>query len=91
MWRMLTSRAEDLHIELVECDAAEESGVAHWLADYTFTQTGRPVHNDVRARFRFLTSPVMAALGRWSYGIFIWHLAVLAVVFPVLGIAPFDR
>jgi len=28
-------------------------GTAHWLADYTFTQTGRKVHNDVRARFRF--------------------------------------
>ena len=32
--------------------------------------------------FRFLDSPVMQALGRWSYGIFIWHLAVLAIVFP---------
>nr|WP_148275404.1 acyltransferase [Gordonia polyisoprenivorans] len=44
----------------------------------------------VRARFRFLTSPVMAALGRWSYGIFIWHVAVLAVVFPLFGIVPFS-
>ncbi|MGV9709353.1 acyltransferase family protein [Gordonia sp. NPDC003424] len=40
--------------------------------------------------FRLLTSPVMLALGRWSYGIFIWHLAVLAVVFPLFGIVPFD-
>jgi peptidoglycan/LPS O-acetylase OafA/YrhL len=24
-------------------------------------------------------------LGRWSYGIFIWHLAALAMVFPVIG------
>ncbi|AZG46346.1 acyltransferase family protein [Gordonia insulae] len=39
--------------------------------------------------FRFLTSRVMLALGRWSYGIFIWHLAVLAVVFPLFGIVPF--
>ncbi|MFW0794230.1 acyltransferase [Gordonia sp. CPCC 205515] len=40
--------------------------------------------------FRLLTSPVMLALGRWSYGIFIWHLAVLAAVFPLFGIVPFD-
>ena len=40
--------------------------------------------------FRFLDSPVMQALGRWSYGIFIWHLAVLAVVFPLFGIVPFN-
>lgn len=39
--------------------------------------------------FRLLTAPVMLALGRWSYGIFIWHLAVLAVVFPLFGIVPF--
>ena len=40
--------------------------------------------------FRFLDSPAMQALGRWSYGIFIWHLAVLAVVFPLFGIVPFN-
>lgn len=40
--------------------------------------------------FRFLDSPVMAALGRWSYGIFIWHVAVLTAVFGVFGIAAFD-
>ena len=41
MWRMLTGRADDLRIELVEHDADETTGTAHWLADYTFTQTGR--------------------------------------------------
>ncbi|MEA2329951.1 MAG: hypothetical protein QOH58_89 [Thermoleophilaceae bacterium] len=53
MWRMLTRRAEDLRIELVDHAADESTGSAHWLADYTFTQTGRPVHNDVTASFRF--------------------------------------
>ena len=28
-------------------------GSARWIAHYTFTQTGRSVTNDVRARFRF--------------------------------------
>jgi peptidoglycan/LPS O-acetylase OafA/YrhL len=27
----------------------------------------------------------MVTLGRWSYGIFVWHLAALAMVFPVIG------
>lgn len=53
MWRMLTGRATDLTVELVEHDADEESGRAHWIARYTFSSTGRPVVNDVRARFRF--------------------------------------
>ncbi|PEG34067.1 acyltransferase [Mycolicibacterium agri] len=34
---------------------------------------------------RFLGSPVMVTLGRWSYGLFIWHLAALWMVFPIIG------
>jgi ketosteroid isomerase-like protein len=52
MWRMLTNRATDLEIELREHEADEASGSAHWIARYTFS-TGRPVVNDIRARFRF--------------------------------------
>ncbi|MBY6680364.1 acyltransferase [Rhodococcus sp. BP-316] len=40
-------------------------------------------------RTRWLSGPFALMIGRWSYGIFIWHLAVLAVVFPVLGVSPF--
>jgi len=36
-----------------------------------------------------LGSTAMVTLGRWSYGLFIWHLAALAMVFPVLGTFPF--
>ncbi|ABG96972.1 probable acyltransferase [Rhodococcus jostii RHA1] len=38
---------------------------------------------------RYLASPLALAVGRWSYGIFIWHLAVLSIVFPVFGLVPF--
>ena len=34
---------------------------------------------------RLLGSTTMVTLGRWSYGLFIWHLAALAMVFPVIG------
>lgn len=59
MWRMLTSRATDLEIELREHDAGEESGSAHWIARYTFS-TGRPVVNDIRASFRFAETGLIA-------------------------------
>lgn len=38
----------------------------------------------------FLAGPVMSALGKWSYGIFLWHVAVLEVAFPVLGVDLFS-
>ena len=34
---------------------------------------------------RVLASPVMVTLGRWSYGLFVWHLAALAMAFPLVG------
>lgn len=34
---------------------------------------------------RLLGSRVMVTLGRWSYGLFVWHLAALAMVFPLIG------
>jgi peptidoglycan/LPS O-acetylase OafA/YrhL len=37
-----------------------------------------------------LGSPLMVTLGRWSYGLFVWHLAALAMVFPVIGTFPFS-
>lgn len=53
MWTMLTSRSTDLEVRASEIEANDETGSAHWIADYTFTQTGRKVRNDVRASFRF--------------------------------------
>ncbi|WP_141772803.1 acyltransferase family protein [Mycobacterium malmoense] len=38
---------------------------------------------------RLLGTVGMVTLGRWSYGLFVWHLAALAMVFPVLGTFPF--
>ncbi|WP_297450856.1 acyltransferase [uncultured Corynebacterium sp.] len=38
---------------------------------------------------RFLEHPVMQALGRWSYGIFLWHVAMLSIAFPLLGVKLF--
>ena len=42
MWRMLTGTPGELKIELLEHDADEATGSAHWRAHYVFTQTGRP-------------------------------------------------
>ncbi len=39
---------------------------------------------------RLLGSRPMVTLGRWSYGLFIWHLAALAMVFPIIGEFPFN-
>jgi peptidoglycan/LPS O-acetylase OafA/YrhL len=40
-------------------------------------------------RHRMLGNAPMVTLGRWSYGIFIWHLAAMTMVFPLIGVFPF--
>lgn len=42
-----------------------------------------------RAAHRILASRAGLAVGRWSYSVFLWHLAVLSIIFPAFGIAPF--
>ena len=71
MWRMLTSRAKDLSVELVSSDADDVAGNAHWLAHYRFAQTGRPVVNDVRSQFTFADGLIATQVDdfdfyRWS-------------------------
>ena len=39
---------------------------------------------------RVLGSRLMVTLGRWSYGLFVWHLAALTMVFPMIGEFPFN-
>ncbi|HHY07947.1 MAG TPA: acyltransferase [Corynebacteriales bacterium] len=47
------------------------------------------VMSDSGMRQRILVSAPFQALGRWSYGIFLWHLVVLRAVFPILGVSMF--
>ena len=43
-----------------------------------------------RVEGTLLSSRVMRTLGRWSYSVFLWHMAALYFVFPVLGVAMFS-
>jgi hypothetical protein len=89
MWRMLTTRGGDLEITLVEHEADETIGSAHWLADYTFTQTGRRVHNDVRAGFRFADGLIAEHDDRFSFHA--WARQALGPVGLLLGWTPIVR
>jgi ketosteroid isomerase-like protein len=89
MWRMLTERADDLRIELLEREADEQQGSAHWRAHYTFTQTGRPVVNDVRASFRFADG--LIAEHRDDFDFYRWARQALGPQGLILGWTPLLR
>jgi ketosteroid isomerase-like protein len=53
MWRMLCERGRDLRVTARRIEADDATGSAAWDADYTFSATGRVVHNRIEARFVF--------------------------------------
>lgn len=85
MWRMLVGRAKDLQVKLAEYEASDERGTAHWLADYTFS-TGRRVHNDVRAAFRFEHGLITDH--RDSFSFYAWARQALGPAGLALGWTP---
>ena len=89
MWRMLTRRADDLKIELLGHEADGDHGSARWVAHYTFTQTGRPVRNDVRASFRFAQG--LIAEHRDDFDFHRWSRQALGTPGLLLGWTPILR
>jgi ketosteroid isomerase-like protein len=53
MWRMFCARGDDLEVEFSDVTADDERGSARWEARYTYSPTGRPVHNRIVASFLF--------------------------------------
>jgi ketosteroid isomerase-like protein len=87
MWRMLTSRGGDVQVTLVDRRAgADGTATAHWLADYTFTETGRTVHNDVHASFVFRGGLIAAHRDRFDLRA--WGAQALGPVPGLLGYTP---
>jgi ketosteroid isomerase-like protein len=89
MWQMLTSRSADLRVEVLESTADDTSGSAHWIARYTFAQTGRPVVNDIRSTFRF--SGGLIAEQQDTFGFHRWARQALGLPGLLLGWTPIIR
>lgn len=89
MWRMLTAQATELRIELLEHAADEARGSARWRAHYVFSQTGRPVVNDVRASFRFAGG--LIAEHRDEFSFHRWARQALGAPGLLLGWTPVLR
>lgn len=53
MWTMLCQNGKDVKVEYSNIKTDEHKGTAHWEAWYTFSQTGRKVHNIIDAKFEF--------------------------------------
>ncbi|MEP6573773.1 MAG: nuclear transport factor 2 family protein [Gemmatimonadota bacterium] len=86
MWRMLCERGTDLRVSASDILADDQTGVAHWEAHYTFSATGRAVHNVVNASFAFAEGRIVAHLD--SFDFYRWARQALGIKGVLLGWAP---
>jgi len=89
MWRMLCERAKDLKVEFRDIEADDIAGRAHWEAWYTFSATGRRVHNKIDARFEFRDGKIFRH--RDSFDFWAWASQALGPMGRLLGWTGFVR
>lgn len=86
MWRMLCERGKDLELTYADVAADAEGGSASWQADYTFSTTGRKVHNEISAEFRFAGGLISEHRDRFD--LWRWSRQALGPVGLLLGWSP---
>lgn len=61
MWRMLckSQKGKDFQVTFRDIQASEAGGSAFWEARYTFSKTGRKVHNKIKAQFEIRDGKIM--------------------------------
>lgn len=89
MWHMLCESGKDLRIEFSDIRADGQSGRAHWEAYYTFSRTGRKVHNVIEARFEFRDGKIIRHADSFSFPR--WARQAFGLTGWLLGWTPFLR
>jgi hypothetical protein len=83
---MLCERAADLQLTVDRIHAEGGSGSAHWEAKYTFSATGRPVHNVIEASFTFVDGRIQRHVD--DFDLYAWARQALGLKGLLLGWAP---
>jgi ketosteroid isomerase-like protein len=87
MWQMLCERGKDLVIEFGDVNADDEKGSAHWEARYSFSKSGRRVHNVIEASFVFKDGKIIRHTDRFD--LWKWSSMALGPLGTFLGWTPF--
>ena len=87
MWRMLCERAKDLRVEARDIAASGNHGTARWEAWYTYSATGRRVHNVIRATFTFRDGLIVRHAD--DFDLYAWSRQALGATGLLLGWTPF--
>jgi limonene-1,2-epoxide hydrolase len=88
MWKMLceSQKGKDFKVRVSEIQSDGKMGSAKWEADYTFSKTGRKVHNVIYAQFDFDGDKIMNH--RDSFNLHKWSKQAFGMTGFLLGWTP---
>ncbi len=86
MWHMLISAGKDLTLSFKNIKSNDLSGSCQWDAFYTFSRTGRKVHNIIQAEFKFKNGKIIEHND--SFDLWRWSRMALGVSGVLLGWSP---
>jgi ketosteroid isomerase-like protein len=83
MWEMLCIKGKDLEIRFQNVTADETKGSAEWIANYTFSQTGKKVENRIKADFEFEDGRIIKHVDQFDF--YKWSSQALGLSGKLLG------
>ncbi|MBX2955001.1 MAG: nuclear transport factor 2 family protein [Cyclobacteriaceae bacterium] len=93
MWTMLIDTLKknpgDWKLEFSNIQADEKAGSGRWEAHYTFSLTGRKVHNVIDAKFDFKDGKIISH--KDSFDFYRWARMAFGLTGVFLGWTPFFR
>lgn len=89
MWTMLCSRAKNFSLTFSNIEANDTKGKAHWEPIYTFTGTGRLVHNIIDSEFEFKDGKIWRQ--RDTFDFYRWSRQAFGPIGIMLGWTGFLR
>lgn len=89
MWKMLLSSGPDLRIEFEVLEENATGGTVEWDAYYTFSASGRTVHNAVTSKFVLKAGSVIEQVDVFNF--WRWSRQALGLKGTLLGWTPLMR
>jgi ketosteroid isomerase-like protein len=86
MWRMLCTRSKDLTITYEILNSLETTAQARWHATYTFSKTGRRVHNVVTSTMSISNGKIVDHRDHFSF--WKWSSQAFGPLGVLLGWSP---
>ena len=87
MWQMLCGNAKNFSLQFSDIISEGDKGKCRWDAWYTFSKTGRQVHNVIHANFRFKDGLIIEHNDNFNF--WRWSRMALGLSGVFLGWTPF--